>query len=393
MYVSNLLVQLCHLLLLQYALVFYRYNLDELFAVVVPVVEHAACQCTAGVQIVLAYEFEQLLAAYVVLNERELHHVHIAEVVEVVMTVPDVCHTAAHAGSEVSSGVAEHYHATACHVFAAVVAGTLDDGNGTRVAHSEALTHTAVDIELAAGGTVEASIAGDDVVFCTEVLACAYWRQYADATAGEALAEVVVALALKSEVNAAHGKSAERLACIALELNLDSAVGQTCLTVFLGYRAREHGGDGTVGILDGIVEVHLFFLVYCLLGCLDDFLILDTADLGELATVPIESLVGLRLVEQTTEVYRLLLVGGICGIHLDEVGTADNLLQAVNTNLAEVLAHLLCKEGKEVYNIVGAALEMLAQFWILRCHTHRTGVGVTLTHHHTTEHDERQCAE
>ena len=36
---------------------------------------------------------------------------------------------------------------------------------------------------------------------------------------------------------------------------------------------------------------------------------------------------------------------------------------------------------------------MLTQLRILCCHTHRTGVGVTLSHHHTTQDYQRQCAE
>ena len=65
----------------------------------------------------------------------------------------------------------------------------------------------------------------------------------------------------------------------------------------------------------------------------------------------------------------------------------DNLLQAVNTNLAEVLAYLLSQEGKEVHNVLRTTFEMLAQFWILCGHTHRTGIGITLTHHHATQHN------
>ena len=35
---------------------------------------------------------------------------------------------------------------------------------------------------------------------------------------------------------------------------------------------------------------------------------------------------------------------------------------------------------------------MLAQLWVLCCHTHRTGVCVALTHHHAAQYDEWQCA-
>ena len=82
-------------------------------------------------QVMLADELEQLLAAHGVLDEREFHHVHVAEIVERVVLVIDVGDTTTHTCGEVAAGLAEHDHATAGHVFAAVVAGTLDDGDGS----------------------------------------------------------------------------------------------------------------------------------------------------------------------------------------------------------------------------------------------------------------------
>ena len=35
---------------------------------------------------------------------------------------------------------------------------------------------------------------------------------------------------------------------------------------------------------------------------------------------------------------------------------------------------------------------MLAQLWILCCHTHRAGIGIALAHHHTTKNNQRQRA-
>ena len=115
----------------------------------VPVVEHGAGEFTAGIEIVLADELVQLLAVCAVLDEIDFHHVHVAEVVEVVVLVPYIGYTTTHTSGKVTTCLTEHYHASACHVLAAVVASTLDDSNGTRVAYSEAFAYLTIDIQLA----------------------------------------------------------------------------------------------------------------------------------------------------------------------------------------------------------------------------------------------------
>ena len=76
--------------------------------------------------------------------------------------------------------------------------------------------------------------------------------------------------------------------------------------------------------------------------------------------------------------------------NLDELGMTNDLLQALHTDLAEVLTHLLSQEGEVVHDIFCTALEVLAQFWVLGGHTHGTGIRIAFTHHHTTQYDERQ---
>ena len=52
------------------------------------------------------------------------------------------------------------------------------------------------------------------------------------------------------------------------------------------------------------------------------------------------------------------------------------------------LTHLLCKEAEIVYHIFVVSTEVLTQLRILSSHTHRTSIGMTLTHHYTTQHNE-----
>ena len=119
----------------------------------------------------LTNEFVQFLAESAVLHKVDLHHVHITEVVEVVVLVPYVCDTTRHTCSEITSSLSEHNHTTTGHIFAAVVAGTLDDSDSTRVAHSESLAHLTVDVELTACCSIKTSVTGYDIVLGGKVTA------------------------------------------------------------------------------------------------------------------------------------------------------------------------------------------------------------------------------
>ena len=62
-------------------------------------------------------------------------------------------------------------------------------------------------------------------------------------------------------------------------------------------------------------------------------------------------------------------------------------VEFTESHLSQIFTHFLSKECEVVDEIVRLANEMLAQFRILRSDAKRTGVEVTFTHHHTSEHD------
>ncbi|CCY64902.1 putative uncharacterized protein [Prevotella sp. CAG:1124] len=204
----------------------------------------------------LANQLVQLFAVRAFLHEVYLHHVHVAEVVEVVALVPHVRYAAAHSCGKVASGLAEHYNAASGHVLAAVVSCPFDYRYGSRVAHAEAFAHLTVDVQLAGSGSVEARVACYGVVFGVEV--AAHGRQYRYASAAEALGKIVVSLALQLEVDTFYEERAEALARASLELYVHRRVRQTVFSVFLGYESAQHCAHGTVGVLDCVVEVYLF---------------------------------------------------------------------------------------------------------------------------------------
>ncbi len=274
-----------------------------------------------------------------------------------------------------------------------MVACTFHNGDGTTIAHGKAFTHTTVHVEFSTGGTIQPRVAGDDVVLCYKVCTPSCWRQDADATATKSLAEVVVGFAFQTNVEPLHGKGSKRLTCRTLELQTDGAVGQSRFSIFLRNHAREHCACGSVSVLDGVVETHLLLILDGILSRLDDFLIFHAVHLRELATIPVERLVGVGTMEQTGKVDGFLLVGGMLRMHLDEVCATDNLLEALHSDFCKILTHLFCQEREEIDHIVGSAHETLAKCLVLCSHTDRAGVGVALAHHHTSQHDERQCAE
>ena len=165
----------------------------------------------------LAYQFVQFLAVVAFVNKVDFHHVHITEVVEVVVLVPNVCHSTAHTGSKVASGFAQHYHATARHILTAV-----------SPAPSMTLLHPSFSLRSALPPfrlyTIRRllhhiiRISGNDVVLSLKVTA--HRRQYGYAPAAESLGKIVVGLALELETYTAYEECSETLSGTALKLML-----------------------------------------------------------------------------------------------------------------------------------------------------------------------------
>ena len=70
-----------------------------------------------------------------------------------------------------------------------------------------------------------------------------------------------------------------------------------------------------------------------------------------------------------------------------------DVIQGAVSHLCQILPYLLSEEGEIVYKMIHFAEEMLAQLSVLSRYAHRTGVLITLAHHHASQHDERRSAE
>ena len=109
-------------------------------------------------------ERAQLLGFLRILDALDVHHLRVDARGELVVLVEHVGDAARHARGEVAARGAEHHHASARHVFAAMVAHGLDDGVHARVAHREAFARHAAHEHFALGGAVQRHVADDHVL-------------------------------------------------------------------------------------------------------------------------------------------------------------------------------------------------------------------------------------
>ena len=130
-----------------------------------------------------------------------------------------------------------------------MVAHALDHGRGAGVADGETLAGDAVQEGLAGGCAVEDNVADQDAFLGQE--AGGLGRIGDDASAGKALAEIVVGVAFQFQRDAGGNERAEALAGRALETEMDGTVGQSGRAVAAGDFAAQHGADGAMHVADG----------------------------------------------------------------------------------------------------------------------------------------------
>ena len=80
-------------------------------------------------------------------------------------------------------------------------------------------------------------------------------------------------------------------------------------------------------------------------------------------------------------------------LHLDEVGTPDDVVQLREAHLGERFPYLFGKEVEEVDEVVGPSVEALPQLLVLGGDAYRAGVQMALAHHHAPQYDEGRCGE
>jgi len=78
-------------------------------------------------------------------------------------------------------------------------------------------------------------------------------------------------------------------------------------------------------------------------------------------------------------------------LHIQQVWTADQVLEFCNTHRRHKFAHFFSNKEEVVHYVLRLAGKAFTQFRVLCSNAYRAGVKVTLTHHDTTLNHQRCC--
>src|SRR5207249_2943284 len=120
----------------------------------------------------------------------QLHHAHVAALLELAVFIENEGDAARHAGREVPSRLTEHHHDPAGHVLAAVVAGALDDGPRAAVANGEPLARRPIEVALALRRSIQRGVPDQDCLLRYDGRALG--RIDDDSPTAQSLAEIIV---------------------------------------------------------------------------------------------------------------------------------------------------------------------------------------------------------
>src|SRR5208282_2621701 len=129
-------------------------------------------------------------------NRFEVNRVQIAAFFcEVSALIENVGDATTHARGKISPTSSEHQDQALGHVFAAMVADSLDHRGRSGIANGEAFASDSIEKRFAAGGAVKGNVSNDDIFFGSEFRPSR--RVHNQSSAGQSLAYVIVGLAFE----------------------------------------------------------------------------------------------------------------------------------------------------------------------------------------------------
>src|SRR5258708_19883348 len=120
----------------------------------------------------------------------------------------DVGETSGHAGAEIEAERTEDQDHAARHIFATVLADSLDNGKRATIANSEAFAGAARDKELAGCGAVKNGVSRENITAAR----AARPRRNRNRSAGQAFSDIVVGFPAELEGDAVREEGAKTLA-------------------------------------------------------------------------------------------------------------------------------------------------------------------------------------
>ena len=184
----------------------------------------------------------QFFAVGSIFNEVNFNHTHVAIIVEIVVLIPYIGYTSAHTGSKITACSSEYNNASARHIFAAVVACTLYNGNGTAVTNGKSFANLAVDIQFTCRCPVQTGVACNNIVFGIKVASLG-WKD-GNVSSRQPFRKIVVGFALELKVDSLHQKCTKALTCRTFKLNVNGGL----VLVFCFYRIAFRGFVSHPGI-------------------------------------------------------------------------------------------------------------------------------------------------
>ena len=316
----------------------------------------------------------------------KVHRIHVAAQVEVTRFVVDVCKTTRHTGSEVHAHATEYDHATTRHVFATMVTDAFRDEKHTGVTDAKAFAGETVDEHLATRSTVTDDVTGNDIVFGLE--RCVVRRANDDLTTAETLSHKVVDFTFKVKRNTRSEECTEALAGNTLQMNLDRIFRETLCTVVVVHIAGGFCTDCAVRIVDHGREFHRLAFLEGILHERDDFATVKVDEFFRFIIL-IEGLATFNGLEDLAKVEMLCLVEFNGVVHVEQVAAAASIVKALETKAGEDFTDFVGDEVQEVLDVFRFALEMLAEFRILRGKAHRALVRMAAAVHNAAERYEQ----
>jgi hypothetical protein len=232
---------------LQHPFIVTRHHLHKLRHHLIPICQNCDRFLTLGILGMFLDRTPQLPNLFRIAKSFQAHHLGIAARRKITLLVENISNTATHPRREIASSGAEDDDLSACHVFTATIADRFYHCIYTRVTNAEPFACHAVDVDFAAGGSVESDVADDDVFGGDE---SGFGRGIEDDfTAAESFADVVVGIAFEFECDSFGDKCAEALSGTTLEFQVDGIFRES-VPVFFGDFVTQDGTDGAVDVAD-----------------------------------------------------------------------------------------------------------------------------------------------
>ena len=267
-----------------------------------------------------------------------------------VVPVQHVGKTTGHAGTEVESGATQHHHHATSHILATVIAHPFHHCASTRVTHRKPLASQTRGQQVTTSSTVQTGVTDDGGLMAGKDTAV---RRIDDQLAtGHPLAHIVIGVPFQIHMQTTGIPHPEALPRGSLQMQCYGGLLHAEVTVPPGNLAGEARADGAMDVSQLIVKTASIPVVdgrQCITNHLLGQLTLVERPVARLNTESWLVLIHTAVTQNRRQI-ELLLFAGVTGQHLEQIGTANYLIQTAITHLCQQFAHLFSNETDVVHH-------------------------------------------